>query len=375
MSVEISHDEMKLLAGAGIGQDAVKQTVEGYRAQGLNDEEIRGRLERKLFELRSNSSKATAAETLTDAAQGIYQGLTNGFADEIAGGINGVVYGIGDEITGRGDGTFYGGFERGYRQKRDKYRKEFAKAQERNPVAAGAGEIAGAIANPLTSKLSARLIGKTAPLAKKLVTGAAVGAADGASYGLGKSGADDMAGAGANTLRGSLYGAAAGVAAPLAFYGAERGLNAYQLRQAKTKLLEMLGSRKDFENVDFGILRQEKVKALNKIRHENGVGPLSRRRLAIPANVVKHLQDRRILKDGMPAEEVADMLIDVFHSPKSVVGRGKYPHIQALVSPKDKISNIGFVGVNPANGETVVKTAYKRENQRLVKEYPGFDNK
>lgn len=311
-------------------------------------------------------------DTLEDTAHGIYQGLTNGYIDEIAGGINGVVYGVGDKITGRGDGTFHGGFQRGYNQKRDEYRQEYSHAQERSPIATSAGEIAGAVSNPITSKLGAGLVGKTTPLTKKIATGAAVGLVDGASYGAGKSIEQKWDGIGKDALEGGAWGTIGGAAMPAAFHGLERGLNAYKVKSARSTVKEMLENRKDFDKIDFGILRKEKVDALNKIRQENGVDLLSKRRLKIPANVVKHLQERRMITDGMKADDVADMLISAFHSPQGVVDRSKYPHIQAMINPKEKISDIGFVGVNPTDGEIVVKSAYKMLNERASKEYANI---
>ncbi len=108
----------------------------------------------------------SAMETLENMANGIYQGFTGGYIDEIRGLQHGLVYGIGDMITGRGDGTFSGGFSRGYKQKRDEYRQAYEKAQLQNPKLAALAEINGAVAQPGFT----RVVNKVAPFTKMLTS-------------------------------------------------------------------------------------------------------------------------------------------------------------------------------------------------------------
>ena len=108
----------------------------------------------------------SAMETLENMANGIYQGFTGGYIDEIRGLQHGLVYGIGDMITGRGDGTFSGGFSRGYKQKRDEYRQAYEKAQLQNPKLTALAEINGAVAQPGFT----RVVNKVAPFTKMLTS-------------------------------------------------------------------------------------------------------------------------------------------------------------------------------------------------------------
>lgn len=87
--------------------------------------------------------------------------------------------------------------------------------------------------------------------------------------------------------------------------------------------------------------------------------------MKIPLNVVKKLYDKRIVHDKMKPGEVADMVFDTFYNPDNIVDASKYPHIQALIKPDKTTSNVGFIAQNPANGETVVKSAYTKDNERL----------
>ncbi len=127
-------------------------------------------------------------------------------------------------------------------------------------------------------------------------------------------------------------------------------------------------STQKFSNIEFGRMNPAKLEQLNVIRAANGEPPLTPE-MKIPLNVVKKLYDKRVISEKMKPEEVADMVFDTFYNPNNLVDASKYPHVQAVVSPKDKISNIGFIGQNPVNGETVVKSAYREKNDRLKNVY------
>lgn len=124
-------------------------------------------------------------------------------------------------------------------------------------------------------------------------------------------------------------------------------------------------NNKTIKNIDFGELSKSKLQTINKIRQANGIDLLEKNHLVIPANVVKKLIDKRILQNKMTPEEVADLLIDVFHSKDSKIAGTKYKHIQAMFKIYDKIAKVGFIGKNPANKDTVIKSVYKKEPERL----------
>lgn len=431
-----------------------------------------------------NADKPDLLDKAENLATGIYQGLTGNFLDEARGAIHGLVVGAGDALTGRGDGTFSGGFERGYKQKRDEYRRDYEQAKAQNPFLTLGGEIVGGAANPLLNKVMAAM--KGGQFAKAIKEGAAMGAI----YGAGNSTADNLEDMTRDTIKAGLSGAALAPAVPGAvkagkwlgdlFFPAFRAnkraaqqlidaageknlrrmagdarqygsnviatgddkvlqaaqaarqqtpeaaslienrlykladerpevtrrnigisfgksnkyetiddlvestkakvapiyddlrkigdLDAYALGKKGSKELGGRLSTQKFSNIEFGRMNPAKLEQLNVIRAANGEPPLTPE-MKIPLNVVKKLYDKRVISEKMKPEEVADMVFDTFYNPNNLVDASKYPHVQAVVSPKDKISNIGFIGQNPVNGETVVKSAYREKNDRLKNVY------
>lgn len=431
-----------------------------------------------------NADKPDLLDKAENLATGIYQGLTGNFLDEARGAIHGLVVGAGDALTGRGDGTFSGGFERGYKQKRDEYRRDYEQAKAQNPFLTLGGEIVGGAANPLLNKVMAAM--KGGQFAKAIKEGAAMGAI----YGAGNSTADNLEDMTRDTIKAGLSGAALAPAVPGAvkgvkwlgdlFFPAFRAnkraaqqlvdvageknlrrmavnarqygsnviatgddkvlqaaqaarqqtpeaaslienrlykladerpevtrrnigisfgksnkyetiddlvestkakvapiyddlrkigdLDAYALGKKGSKELGGRLSTQKFSNIEFGRMNPAKLEQLNVIRAANGEPPLTPE-MKIPLNVVKKLYDKRVISEKMKPEEVADMVFDTFYNPNNLVDASKYPHVQAVVSPKDKISNIGFIGQNPVNGETVVKSAYREKNNRLKNVY------
>lgn len=431
-----------------------------------------------------NADKPDLLDKAENLATGIYQGLTGNFFDEARGAIHGLVVGAGDALTGRGDGTFSGGFERGYKQKRDEYRRDYERAKTQNPFLTLGGEIVGGVANPLLNKVGAAM--KGGQFAKAIKEGAAMGAI----YGAGNSTADNLEDITRDTIKAGLSGATLAPAVPGAvkagkwlgdlFFPAFRAnkraaqqlidaageknlrrmagdarqygsnviatgddkvlqaaqaarqqtpeaaslienrlykladerpevtrrnigisfgksnkyetiddlvestkakvapiyddlrkigdLDAYALGKKGSKELGGRLSTQKFSNIEFGRMNPAKLEQLNVIRATNGEPPLTPE-MKIPLNVVKKLYDKRVISEKMKPEEVADMVFDTFYNPNNLVDASKYPHVQAVVSPKDKISNIGFIGQNPVNGETVVKSAYREKNDRLKNVY------
>ena len=158
-------------------------------------------------------------------------------------------------------------------------------------------------------------------------------------------------------------------AAPLYDYLRKIGdLDAYVLGKKGSKELGGRLKTQKFSNIEFGRMNPAKLEQLNEIRATNGEPPLTPD-MKIPQNVVRKLYDKRVINDKMKPEEVADMVFDVFYNPNNLVDASKYPHIQAVISPKEEISNLGFIGQNPADGSTVIKSVYLKENDYLKSHY------
>lgn len=123
-----------------------------------------------------------------------------------------------------------------------------------------------------------------------------------------------------------------------------------------------------YETVSFGRLSPDKLEALNTIRRKEGVTLLEEDQLVIPANVVKKFYEKRVLKDKYMPDQVAQMLLDVFHLDPDAASSTRYPHIQALICLREELSTLGFIAQNPQNGETVIKSVYKKENRKIAKD-------
>ena len=139
------------------------------------------------------------------------------------------------------------------------------------------------------------------------------------------------------------------------------------IRSADQRRLSRALERQEFDNVDFGRLSKAKFERINTIRNRLGQPILQDGRLVIPAKVVRKLYEERVLKDGMTPDKVADLVFSVFHADKSQPAASRHPHIQALINAREGLSRIGFIAENPKTGETVVKSAYPKDTDRLPK--------
>lgn len=118
-------------------------------------------------------------------------------------------------------------------------------------------------------------------------------------------------------------------------------------------------------DVSFGRLSKAKFDAINALREANGINALTRRELTVPSNVVKKLVDRRILQGKMSPDEVADVLYSAFHNSRARVFPTRFEHIQQLIRPGERLSNVGFIGQSPRDPNPVVKSGYKKPTRGM----------
>lgn len=140
------------------------------------------------------------------------------------------------------------------------------------------------------------------------------------------------------------------------------------LNKAEAQLLvDALGDPKYAgRDIDFGTLDPSYKAALNEIRTAEGERPFTSDNLVLPAAVVRKLAEQRVLGDKMTANEVAEMLLQVFHLDPDAAASTRYPHIQAMVRLRDKLAEIGFLGIDSQN-RTVIKSVYREKIDRLDK--------
>lgn len=128
-------------------------------------------------------------------------------------------------------------------------------------------------------------------------------------------------------------------------------------------------------DVDFGKLRGDYKEALNAIRNKEGVQLIVDDNLVVPGNVVKKLHEKRMLQDGLSADRVAEILLNVFHNKADAASATRYPHIQALISLREELAQMGFIAIDPASGRPVVKSVYLTSKSQLKTKLGFVDEK
>lgn len=128
-------------------------------------------------------------------------------------------------------------------------------------------------------------------------------------------------------------------------------------------LIEQLNRGLNFKDINFGRMNNQTLNEINFLREESNL-PKLRGNAYIPANVVKKFYDKR-LKEKYTAEQIADMGRRLFQEPGGIVSESLYPHVQQVCIPKKQMSDVGYVSQNPANGQTVIKSIYKKDTNRI----------
>lgn len=153
-------------------------------------------------------------------------------------------------------------------------------------------------------------------------------------------------------------------------YGLYNGLNGAlnfagwaEHQAGKRNLTNQLKRGGEFSDVNFGKINPETLEKVNDLRRQGNLSELSPRAY-IPANVVKKFYDKRLNEKYTP-ENVADMAARLFHKKGNTVTESQYPHIQQVVRPREKTSEVGYISQNPANRKTVIKSVYKKDNKRI----------
>jgi hypothetical protein len=124
----------------------------------------------------------------------------------------------------------------------------------------------------------------------------------------------------------------------------------------------------NFADINFGTLSKSKFDKINEIRGGLGVEVLTDRNLVLPKKVVKKLYDKRMVENGMSADQVADLVYSLFHSRKTKITGSKNKHIQTLINMREDLSRVGFISTNPSTNETVIKSARVGRTEDVVKD-------
>ena len=158
-----------------------------------------------------------------------------------------------------------------------------------------------------------------------------------------------------------------GVGAGLAITGAKNiggyGLNEAVKYNGRRDLIKQLERGDNFKDINFGKMDKDTLENINKLREEGGYNLLNQQTY-IPANVVRKLYEKR-LSEGYTPQEVTNIARDLFQKGRADVTESRYGHIQQLIQPKENVSDVGYVAQNPNNGQTVIKSVYKKPNKEI----------
>ena len=134
--------------------------------------------------------------------------------------------------------------------------------------------------------------------------------------------------------------------------------NGYVRWNGRRNLINQLKRGKDFEDINFGRVNPETLQRVNQLRELENLPKLTKNAY-IPANVVKKFYDKR-LKEGYTPEGMARMGKRLFHEGGNEVGNSRFEHIQEIINSRTYTDDIGYISQNPSNGETVIKTMFRK---------------
>ncbi len=100
-------------------------------------------------------------------------------------------------------------------------------------------------------------------------------------------------------------------------------------------------------------------------RYDNQVPLMKDNKLMIPANVSKHIYERRVVNDKRTSESIVRVAERAFHNNQATVVQGNYPHIQGMQHLRGKFADVGYISVNPKTGKNVVKTVMNKDRKKL----------
>lgn len=339
-----------------------------------------------------------------DFTNGVYQGFTTGFSDELSGLGRGAVYGVGDWFRGSDDGndTFVDRFKRGYQEGRDLSRKEYAASMNRSPFLTTTGEFAGTFSNPILNKNLAKnwqylnemdtFYRQTARLLPPVM-------GYGGLFGIGKSEGETIPQVGADGVIGAVS------AAPFAAMGPaiSRSVNQARILNGKrlfkksledarykeldfhvpsetymnsSNPLERMGRipesmvKRNEQGIYFGRVSKSKLDAINRARLSKKLEPIADNRVFISPRAQHHIYEQRIVDNGKTPEFVADRLHSAVHKSSDLVYPGRYDDVQALFYPGNKYAKGVYMGINNVSGKWGPFSTYNLEMRRLRKLKP-----
>jgi hypothetical protein len=253
-------------------------------SQGITPEMARAELARRQAPEQDGGWLKGAGEALADSNEGIKQGLTLGFGDELMAGLMTPIE-MGAQAI-RGDDVSMSG---AYNTNLERERGALKQAQQRSPVASTVGNIAGGVmtAGGLSKGGLTLLNGAKPTVASMAGRGAAEGAAYGAVQGFG-SGEGGVKNRGAESLKGATIGGIAGGA-----LGAAGAVHAKRAANKTVATIEKLRADKDaaYAAVDQSGHRYQPAE------FDSLIGSMTRRLQAERASPMRHPKAASMMDD------------------------------------------------------------------------------
>jgi hypothetical protein len=407
MAVNLSNIELKQFADNGIGVGAIRNTVNLYRQQGLDDSAIRTKIDNKLTEFAGAEYGADNVARAREAVAGVRAGQDSEFRPVAATarflGENPVGRAVTSVVQGANKGnplvqlaSLIPGLEtvndniieqeNGFERALDTA-AQFATPAGVSAKAVGAIGKLPKVANALSkSRVGRFAAGTLTPAAMPLEYAGAAGA--GALTGAVNP--ESTVGQIATGLVGGLAGAgttslinAFGPAKLKNFIG--RGALRDELRNAMINNERAAGVKNwrtvmnpkgaDVSDVNFGKLSKSQQQILNRIRTELGQPPITNPNVLIPSNTIRHLVDKRVIGDGLPIRNVVKDLENAIHGTNSKVSRqlSNVPgrdEIQAFVDVSSNPYSVGF-SRNQA-GQPEITSAFRMREKEAIKKFPDI---
>lgn len=337
-----------------------------------------------------------------DFTNGVYQGFTGGFSDELNGLGKGLVYGGLDRYKGNGDGTFIGGFKRGYHEGRDSSRKDYAASVNSSPYLTTVGEFAGGISNPFLGKdltKNWRYLNEMDTVYRQTARLLPTAMGYGGLYGVGNSEGQTLSQIAADGAVGAMTAVPFAVAGPVVAHGINQGhifngkrLFKKALNEARYKELDFNVPQITYENspnpleqmgripetmvkrkepgIYYGRISKDKLQAINLGRQASNLEPITDNRVFISPRGQHHMYERRILDNGKTPDYVVDTLQSALYESPSVAYPGSFDNVKALFKPGEKMAAGVFMGPNNVSGKLGPFSTYEMKMKRFKKLKP-----
>ncbi len=141
-------------------------------------------------------------------------------------------------------------------------------------------------------------------------------------------------------------------------------VNNYKINRGSRELRRQLETQ-EWADIDYGRFPRETLWKLNAIRYDNQVPLMKDNKLMIPANVSKHIYERRVIENRKSPKDVAQWAQKSFHSKQSVISSGNKVTNQEMRNVGVKNSEVGYLSYSNDIGKNIIVSVMKKDNKRF----------